>query len=172
MVTPTTPATPPRPPIPPNQLIPLDDIRVRFAWLWLPGFAATFIILAVQTLIHSYRYTNDKAAVIDKTSEVWGWYLPTMLPSLGLIITVLTYTALDPLMTGSLVRKSFTQIAFWLSAFYLLTVLLTILIAPVAAKDVEDAVATMRSSNIFLGPFQSLVASAIGILFVTKEKHP
>src|SRR5215472_5380853 len=99
-------ANPQRLQIPAGQLISLDDVRVRFAWVWLGGVGLILIILVVQSLLHVYG---------DLTQEAWGWFLPTLMPTLGMIITVLTYTALDPLMTGSVVRKSFVSVALWLS---------------------------------------------------------
>jgi len=119
------------------------------------------MILVVQSLLHVYG---------DLTQEAWGWFLPTLMPSLGLIVTVLTYTALNPLMTGSVVRKTFVSIAMGLSILYLATVILTILIQPFASKTPAEAVELMRTSNLWLGPLQGLVASALGVLFVSKEK--
>jgi hypothetical protein len=134
---------------------------VRFARVWLIGAGVIFTLLVAQSLWHAYG---------DLTTEVWGWFLPTLAPTLALIITVLTYTALDPLMTGAVVRKGFVPIALWLSVVYLFTVLLTILVQPFTAKTPADAVALMRTSNLWLGPFQGLVASALGVLFVSKER--
>jgi hypothetical protein len=148
--------------IPAAQMRPLDDVRVVLSRVWLIGGGVTFLILVLQSLLHVYG---------DLTQEAWGWFLPTLMPSLGLIVTVLTYTALDPLMTGSVVRKTFVSIAMWLSILYLATVTLTILIQPFAAKTPAEAIALMRTSNLWLGPMQGLVASALGVLFVSKQKE-
>ena len=95
-------STNPRPvdrrPLKANQLISLDDVRNQLAKIWLIGSGLVFLLLVVQSLLHAYG---------DLTQDVWGWFLPTLLPTLGLIVTVLTYTALDPLATGSVVRRSF-----------------------------------------------------------------
>jgi hypothetical protein len=151
----------PREPLPASQMTPLDDVRTQLARVWLVGGGGIFLILVVQSLLHVYG---------DLTQEAWGWFLPTLMPSLGMIVTVLTYTALDPLMTGSVVRKAFVPIALWLSIMYLLTVMLTILIQPFASRTPVEAVGLMRTSNLWLGPFQGLVASALGVLFVSKQK--
>jgi len=145
-----------------DQLVPLDDVRMRLAKIWLIGSGLVFVLLVVQSLLQAYG---------DLTQEVWGWFLPTLMPSLSLIITVLTYTALDPHMTGSVVRRTFVQIAQWLSVAYLVTVLLTILVQPFSSNSPTERVALMRTSNLWLGPFQGLVASALGVLFVSKEKR-
>lgn len=154
-------ANPQRPQIPTAQLISLDDVRMRLAWVWLGGGGLILIILVVQSLLHVYG---------DLTQEAWGWFLPTLMPTLGMIITVLTYTALDPLTLGSVVRKTFVYIALALSAVYLVLVLLTIVMQPFAAQNAAERVGLMRTSNLWLGPVQGIVASALGVLFVSKQK--
>ncbi|HEY1985575.1 MAG TPA: hypothetical protein VGG85_09205 [Terracidiphilus sp.] len=150
-----------KPALKPDQLVALDDVRIRFAAVWLIGSGIIFLLLVLQSLLNTYG---------DLTTEAWGWLLPTLMPSLGLMVTVLTYTALDPNMTGSMVRRSFVPIALWLSVVYLLTVLLTILVQPFATKTAADAIGLMKMSNLWLGPFQSLVASSLGVLFASKQK--
>jgi hypothetical protein len=108
----------------------------------------------------------------DKVQEVWGWALPTIIPTLAMIVTVLGYTALDPSTSTAIVRRSFFRISWWLSLFYLLLILLTILIQPFLSS-MNDRLQAMRISNLWLGPIQGLVASSLGVLFVTKRtKEP
>jgi hypothetical protein len=146
-----------REPIPSGDLIQLDAVRARLAKMWIGGASVIFITVVLQSLLGRFG---------DQTQEAWGWLLPTIMPTLGMIITVLGYTALDPLLSQSVVRKSFFQIAFWLSGFYMSLILLTILIQPLAGAS---AIQLMHLSNLWLGPFQGLVASALGILFVSKQ---
>ena len=144
-----------------HELLPLDNVRTRLATVWLTGAGLIFVLLVVQSLLGRYE---------DNTQEAWGWLLPSVMPSLGLIVTVLGYSALDPNFSKSVVRKSFVNVAVALSAVYLLLILLTILIQPIAAPDATKALDLMRTSNLWLGPFQGLVASALGVLFVTKKE--
>ena len=90
------------------------------------------------------------------------------MPTLGMVVSVLGYTALDPTVSEAVVRKSFLSVAWWLSAFYLALILLTILIQPFTAAEPAQL---MRLSNLWLGPVQGLVASALGVLFVSKRKR-
>jgi hypothetical protein len=143
--------------LPPDKLVPLDHVRSRLAMLWLGTAGAIILTLVVQSLRQVYG---------SSVQEVWGWILPTLMPTLGLIVTVLGYTALDRGITETVVRKSFFVLAFWLSASYLFFILLTILIQPFTAAD---PVGLMRMSNLWLGPFQGLVASALGVLFVSRR---
>jgi hypothetical protein len=88
------------------------------------------------------------------------------MPTLGMIVTVLGYTALDPKAADAVVRKTFFTVAFWLSFTYLLLIFITILIQPFSPGNPIDL---MRMSNLWLGPFQGLVASSPGVLFVSKR---
>jgi hypothetical protein len=148
--------------LPTDQLISLDDVRIRLARVWLIGAGVIFVLLVVQSLLHVYG---------DLTQDAWGWFLPNLMPSLGMIISVLAYTALDPLSSRAMVRRTFVQIAEWLSLIYLLLVLLTILMQPFSAGSAAERVALMHTSNLWLGPVQGLVASALGVLFVSKKKR-
>ncbi len=149
--------------LPAALLIPLDTVRTRLAILWGIFASVIFVVLVLQSLMDRYK---------DKTQEVWGWLLPTIMPTLTLIITVLSYTALDPLASRAVVRKTFYRLAAGMSAFYLLLVLLTILMQPFTGADAELAAQQMRTSNLWLGPLQGLVAAALGVLFVSKRPEP
>lgn len=142
-----------------DDVLPLDKVRNRFAALWLIAAAVLTLILVMQSLLGKFG---------DNAQEVWGWALSTIMPTLGMIISVLGYTALDPTTGTSVVKKSFSAIAFWLSVLYLILIALTVLIQPFSGKD---PIQLMRLSNLWLGPFQGLVASALGVLFVSKRKR-
>ncbi len=145
--------------IPTADLLPLDTVRTLLGVVWLGGGSIIFVIVVLQSLLGRYG---------EKTQEAWGWLLPTIMPTLGMIVVVLGYTALDPLLSSSVVRKSFFRVALWLSVLYLLLILLTILIQPWGGTE---GVEGMRMSNLWLGPFQGIVASALGVLFVSKQQN-
>lgn len=151
-----------RPKIPAEELIALDSVRTLLAIVWLIGGGAVLLILVVQSLLSAYG---------TLTQEAWGWFLPTLMPTMGMIIAVLTYTALDPMTSGSVVRRSFFGIAMALSIAYLVLVSLTILIQPFVTSSPDGRVGLMRTSNLWLGPVQGLVASALGVLFVSRQKE-
>lgn len=141
--------------------ISLDLVRNRLAAVWGIGAGLVVIVVVLQSLLGRFG---------DRTQDAWGWLLPTIMPTLGMIFTVLGYTALDPVFSNSVVRKSFFHIAMGLSIGYLGLVTLTVLIGPFAAVNGSQMVDLMNTSNLWLGPFQGLVASALGVLFVTKKK--
>lgn len=150
----------PKPELVQPAVISLDVVRSRLALVWLSGATIILLLLVTQSLLGHY---------CDKTQEVWGWLLPTLTPTLGLIVTVLGYTALDPKALEAVVRRSFFVLSLWLSTLYLILVLIVILIQPFVGADCARAVELMRMSNLWLGPIQGLVASALGVLFVSKK---
>jgi hypothetical protein len=143
------------------ELVSLDVVRGRLATIWLSGAGSVVIIVVLQSLLHRYG---------QATQEAWGWLLPTIMPTLGMILTVLGYSALDPVSSASVVRRDFFRLASTLSIVYLALVAMTVLIGPFAASDGAGMIDLMHTSNLWLGPFQGLVASALGVLFVTKQK--
>jgi hypothetical protein len=144
------------------ELIPLDLVRGRLALIWLIGSGVSVILVVLQSLLGRFG---------DQVQDVWGWLLPTIMPTLTMIITALGYTALDPLRSKAAMRRDFFRLARSLSLVYLGLVAMTVLIGPVAAGDGPGMIKLMHTSNLWLGPFQGLVASAIGVLFVTKQKQ-
>ena len=159
MQTPTSSRRPGDVQTPSVAFVPLDSARNRLASLWLGAAGLIFLILVIQSLLLVYG---------SFVQEVWGWILPTVMPTLGMIVTVLGYTALDPRSGEAVVRKSFLTVAFWLSFTYLLLIIVTVLIQPFSAANPVDL---MRMSNLWLGPFQGVVASALGVLFVSKRQR-
>ena len=146
--------------VPDRDLMILDAVRNRLSGVWFTGAAMILGLMVVQSLLGKYG---------DRTQDAWGWALPTLMPIVGMIVSVLGYSALDARVSRFQVRKSFFHIALWLSVIYLGLVLLTLLIQPVVGTD---PIALMHTSNLWLGPFQGLVASALGVLFVsTKPKE-
>jgi len=135
----------------------LEIVRTRLAGVWLGTSALIVVLVALQSLLGKYG---------DHTQDAWGWLLPTIMPTSGVIVTGLVVTALDSATTGSAVRTSFYRLALSLSIFYLALVLLTILVQPLTGADALDL---MKRSNLWLGPIQGLVGSALGVLFASKK---
>jgi hypothetical protein len=83
-----------------------------------------------------------------------------------MMIGVLSANARSGIRLGSVDRFGY-RLAFVLSALYLGTVALTILLSPLAEfYSGTDALELMRLSHLWLAPFQGLVAAALGTLFV------
>lgn len=134
--------------------------------IWFPMSAAIFLLMVVQTFGGAYG---------DQEQAAWGWALPNFLPTLALMGSVFAAGAVDPEENKiSVVRQFFFRLAFWVSIFYFL-ILVIVLFAPVALDLIgrdpatpQARLAAMARSNIFLGPLQSFVVGMIGVLFILK----
>jgi hypothetical protein len=144
-------------PLPAADLVPLERVRNHLAGLWFVGAVLIVGIVVLQSLLGKYG---------DRTENVWEWLLPTIMPTIGMIISVLGYSALDATASRFTVKRSFYRIAVYLSVFYQFLVLLTILIQPLVGTDPLEL---MHTSNLWLGPIQGVVASALGVLFVSSK---
>src|SRR5262249_39512180 len=145
-----------------THLIRLDEVRWKLAKLWL--IMSTFFAL----LLIGQSVTNKYA---DKVTDVWSWALPTIIPTLSLILTVLGATANETRKDDQArIKKPFYRAAYWLSAFYLSLILGTVLVAPIAPTPYrENPIELYKLSNLWLGPIQGFVASSMAVLFFTKK---
>ena len=85
-----------------TDLISLDVVRARLSAVWLGGASLILMLVVLQSLLGKYQ---------TKTQEAWGWLLPTIMPTLGMIVSVLGYTALEARASSFVVRKVFVHIA-------------------------------------------------------------
>lgn len=128
--------------------------RRALARVWFIGAGVLFAILLAQTFGDRYG-ANANAA--------WEWFLPTVLPTLSLIIGVLTVDALKQHAKLQTVDRFFFRLSLGLSVAYLLTVGVTLLAQPFTSFP---ALELMAQSNLWLGPFQGLVTASLGVFFV------
>jgi hypothetical protein len=133
----------------------MAQCKRRLAALWFIGAGAIFFLVFLQTIFGRYG---------EKTNEVWGWILPTVMPTLSLAIGVVVIDAI-----GRSVRvPRIDSFLFWLtcglSTAYLLAVLLLFLLQPFT---IVPPLQLMQQSNFWLAPFQGLVAAAMGAFFGT-----
>ncbi len=125
----------------------------RLAALWFGGAATLFLLLIVQSTLGRYA---------DRTSDAWSWFLPTIMPTLSLIIGVLVIDAVGRSVAANADRFLF-RLTLGISTCYLLAVLLVIVMQPFSELEPIDL---MNQSNLWLGPLQGLVAAALGAFFV------
>jgi hypothetical protein len=147
--------------------ISLDSARWKLAKLWFPSCGLIFAALIAQSIGGAYS---------DQVQRAWGWALPNFLPTLALMVSVFAADALRPT-TGkaTYVRKNFYRMAWWLSAFYIFTILISIFVQPFISglQNTTDLVTArlelLEMSNMWLAPLQGLVVASLGILFFLKE---
>lgn len=128
-----------------------------FAGVWLGGAGLVFLILVGQSLVGRYG---------SQSQEAWAWYLPTVMPTLSLIIGVLVSdfrnanADTQPLPVSA---KGLLWLGVALSVFYLLLVAVTILAQPFL-QDVSP-IELMHRSNLWLGPLQGITAGVLAAFF-------
>lgn len=140
-----------------DPLVRLSTIRTRITRVWLVGAGGLTAILVVSSILRGQA---------DGAREVWSWFLPLVLPTIGLMVGVIGAAAIVR-QQESYVRKSFSEIALWLSVAYLVLVALTILLEPFSPLRGAELHAM---SNYWLGPIQGLVIAALGYVFTSGEK--
>ncbi len=131
--------------------------KVRLATLWLIASGIAFLLLVLQTIFGKYDGQTDVA---------WGWLLPSVMPTLSLIVGVLVVDSKSERSAQRTADRFMFRVAFGLSTAYLLVVLTIILAQPLTQLP---ALELMRESNLYLGPLQGLVAAALGAFFIKSE---
>ena len=132
----------------------MTKCRRQLATLWISGAGVLFFVVIFQTIMGHYG---------SKAEEAWGWLLPTIMPTLLLIVGVLMAGAVGQMTKEQSVDSFAFRVAYSISAFYLVTVALTIFYQPLTTMP---PVELMKKSNLWLGPLQGLVSAAIGVFFV------
>jgi hypothetical protein len=131
----------------------------RLAIIWFAGGGFLFVILVGQSLTGYYE---------PRTEDAWGWFLPTVMPTLSLIVGALVADYRRVADQG--VAKQQAGPLFWLGAglsvFYLLLVALSILLQPLLAET--SPLTLMQRSNLWLGPLQGLCVAALAFFFHSK----
>jgi len=137
--------------------IELDRARRFIAIVWFTGSGVCFALMIFQSIIG--RFTGV-------AQEMWSWFTPTIVPTLSLIIGVLASTASED-DSGRTVKKFFYHASLGLSLAYLIVLLVTMLLEPLAGLHNMDY---FKFSNFWLAPMQGLVVAALGALFNSRKK--
>ncbi len=74
--------------------LPVVSCQWRLAWAWFIGAGLTFLLLLTQTTSGKYG---------EQYTKVWSWFLPTVVPTLTLVIGALVYDAKDKLISVFLI---------------------------------------------------------------------
>jgi len=129
----------------------------HLAIVWFVGAGVVFAVMLTQSLLG--RYGND-------LTSAWGWVLPTILPTLSLIIGVLVADALQGPEKARKVDRFLFRLSIGISMIYVLVVLATILLQPVSPIPPPEV---MKQSHLWLGPFQGIASACLGAFFVRRE---
>jgi len=137
--------------------LPLVWCQRRLALLWLAGAAVLVLLMIAQSMGNKYGAATDQA---------WGWLLPTIVPTLSLIVGAFAAAARGPLAQATVDAFSY-RLTFWLSAFYLLLVIAVPLAQPVTGRS---PIELMQLSKLWLGAVQGIVGIALGVYFVSSGR--
>lgn len=140
-----------------NERISVSACQRRLATVWFLGGGTVFAILVVQTLNQHYG---------DQARDAWGWFLPTVMPILTLIVSA---TAVTKAESQATVDRSVFYISFGLSLFYLLLVIATIAYQIFTTLKPSEMIELMKTSNLWLGPVQGLLGISLGVFFGKRE---
>jgi cytochrome bd-type quinol oxidase subunit 2 len=132
----------------------------RLARLWFVAAGVLFLIVLGQTVGNAYPGKADKA---------WAWLLPTVVPTLSLIIGALVAEVQPTGRKEAEVDAFIVSLALALSCMYLLVVLATILVQPLVLSWTTRT-EFLNLSHLWLAPLQGLVGAVLGALFVRQTK--
>ena len=138
------------------KMLPMGTVRSKLVAFWLVGSGVLVLLL------FSFSVIGD--VFQGHVQELWNWALPNFLPTLSLMLAVLASEALRPEFSKIQVRRFFSRIAFGLSVFYILLILITLLVHPFSPLQALELLAI---SNFWLGPVQGLVDASLAVVFIS-----
>jgi hypothetical protein len=130
----------------------------RLAALWFGVGLVLFRVLALQSVFNRFG---------DRVEEAWSWFLPSIVPTLSLIVGVLVLDFTSGTDTEKRIAPFYFWLAFLLSVVYLVLISMTLFLQPFIGVPLLDL---MKRSNLWLRPLQGLVAAALGVFFVKGER--
>jgi hypothetical protein len=132
--------------------------KKSLAIVWFVGAGVIFLLILLQTLSGKFAGEEKRA---------WSWYLPTVMPTLSLIIGVLVTDARPGASAGERSADPFLfRLAMSLSTTYFLVVLLLVLAEPFTTLTLLEL---MDLSSLWLGPLQGIVTASLGVFFVRSQ---
>ena len=139
--------------------------KKRLAKLWFIFSGIIFFVVLFQTFFDRFGL---------QTEFVWRWLVPTIFPSLVLIISVYGADVARRSTLNIKVDNFVFLLAFWISFSYLCVVLLHIAFIPIIGG--QNFLELLSKSHLWLGPMQGLVAGILGVFFTLeqpeKQKSP
>jgi hypothetical protein len=143
----------------------LTQCQRRLLLVWYLGAAPAFVVLSGQTLTSFYEGHGQNP------NEVWGWFLPTLMPTLLLVTGVVAAQARKSHPDEHTVERYYFRLSFGLSVFYLLVVNLVLLAMPLILQwqDPQSIIGYLTKSSLFLGPIQGLVGATLGAVFTSAK---
>lgn len=133
--------------------IPMARARKRLAVLWFVTSAAVFLLVIAASI------NRDP----DTLVTLWSWFLPSIIPTLSLIIGVLISELVGRAVADTRPADPFLLgLSTWLSIAYLVLVGASLVFHMLEWLSLE-------SSQLYLAPVQGLAATALSAFFLKKD---
>lgn len=131
----------------------VQSARKSISWLWFVVGTSTLFLVAAQSIAGRFE---------PRTSEVWEWLLPNLMPTLMLVVSVFTFS---PVRNAGVRKVStpFVIAAVVMSIGYLLLVLSPFVLPPILGTGPMEVIGT---TQLFIGPIQGIVSGILGVFFV------
>lgn len=134
----------------------MQAARKRLALVWFAGAGVCFAVLL---------FISFFARKVDLVG-MWDWFLPAIVPNLSLIVGVLVYAQRQQPPVKTHVDPFLYQLALWLSALYVLLLMLPLLFFPLTGKTLPEL---LDISRLWLAAIQGLVTGVMGAFFVRQD---
>lgn len=132
----------------------MREVRKLLVWIWGVGFLANFALFALLTVKTFVGYANP----------AWGWFLPTILPTLGLALSASTWREKP---TSKSVSRWTAGLAVVVSVIYLgLVLLVTVMWAWANVPPLT----WFATCGLWLGPAQGITGAVLGRFFIVQRQ--
>lgn len=134
--------------------ISMKECKNKLAIVWFLGSGFIILVVLFQTLFGRYA---------DKSPLVWASIIPSLIPTLSLILGVLAADALSKKRPSKrMVDKNFFRISLYLSMSYLLILILPFFLMPFL---IQTPLEIIKDSQLWLMPLQGLITGTLGAFF-------
>lgn len=133
-------------------------------WLWFAAAGLLTTALVAQSITEQFVVAlPDGSGDVDVTTRVWEWFLPHILPTLGVVGGVGAFAQAG---VTDVPDPSKFRYAALLSGFYLSLLALSVLRIPITDGD---PLPSLERANLWLGPAQGLAAGGLSLFFATSR---
>ena len=132
--------------------------QTRLMLVWVIGCAILLLVAWLQIVFGHYG-ENGRA--------VMEWLLPSIIPTLSLVVGVWANNALNKSRSPEKVGRGIYRIVLAVSALYLVFLGLIFAIQPMVATPPLEVI---KASSLIAAPLQGIVCIFIGIFFTQKPK--